>query len=161
MQKMNHQEVEMQITPMLDMAFQLLSFFILTYHPAPIEGQFAMNLLPAAPAIKMEAAAPPNTDAKNDDVPAKLRTITTQLHANPDGSLGLVTLEELEVQGMDALKLKLQEILNPANKVDFEQALIEADPNLKYEELMKVIDIYSSLKINKISFGELNARTSL
>ncbi len=151
----------MQITPMLDMAFQLLSFFILTYHPAPIEGQFAMNLLPAAPAIKMDAAAPPDTNAKNDDVPAKLRTITTQLRANPDGSLGLVTLEELEVQGMVALKLKLEEILNPANKVDFEQALIEADPNLKYEELMKVIDIYSSLKINKISFGELNARTSL
>ena len=161
MKKMQHQEVEVQITPMLDMAFQLLSFFILTYHPAPIEGQFAMNLLPASPAIKMDAEAPPNKDAKNDDTPAKLRTITTQLRANPDGSLGQVTLEELEVQGMDALKAKLQEILNPANKVDFEQALIEADPNLKYEELMKVIDIYSGLKINKISFGELNARTSL
>ena len=62
---------------------------------------------------------------------------------------------------MDALREKLKEILNPANKVEFEQALIQADPNLKYEELMKVIDIYSSLKINKISFGELNARTSL
>ena len=160
MQKMKQQEVEVQITPMLDMAFQLLSFFILTYHPAPIEGQFAMNLLPAAPAVKMDAVAPPDTNAKSD-LPPQLRTITTQLRANPDGSLGLVTLEELEVNGMDALKLKLQEILNPANKVDFEQALIQADPNLKYEELMKVIDIYSSLKINKISFGELNARTSL
>ena len=161
MEKPKHEDVEVQITPMLDMAFQLLSFFILTYHPAPIEGQFAMNLLPASPAIKMDAAAPPNESAKNDDVPAQLRTITTELRANPDGSLGLVTLEELEVQGMDALKTKLQEILNPANKVDFEQALIKADPNLKYEELMKVIDIYSSLKINKISFAELNARASL
>jgi len=33
-------EVEVQITPMLDMAFQLLTFFILTYRPAPTEGRF-------------------------------------------------------------------------------------------------------------------------
>jgi biopolymer transport protein ExbD len=159
--KLQHQEVEVQITPMLDMAFQLLSFFILTYHPAPVEGQFSMNLLPASPAIKMDAQAPPNPNAKDDPTPSPLRTITTQLRANPDGSLGLVTLEELEVTGMDALREKLKEILNPANKVDFEQALIQADPNLKYEEVMKVIDIYSGLKINKISFGELDARTAL
>ena len=47
--------VEVPITPMLDMAFQLLTFFILTYHPMPVEGQFVMNLLPAQPATQMEA----------------------------------------------------------------------------------------------------------
>ncbi len=29
----------MPITPMLDMSFQLLSFFILTFRPMPTEGQ--------------------------------------------------------------------------------------------------------------------------
>ena len=47
-------EIEIPITPMLDMAFQLLTFFILTYQPAPSEGQFSMNLLPAQPATEME-----------------------------------------------------------------------------------------------------------
>ena len=47
MKKSKAAEVEVQITPMLDMAFQLLTFFILTYRPAPAEGQFSMNLLPA------------------------------------------------------------------------------------------------------------------
>ncbi len=42
------EEPTVQIAPMLDMAFQLLTFFILTYHPMPTEGQFVMNLLPAA-----------------------------------------------------------------------------------------------------------------
>jgi biopolymer transport protein ExbD len=161
LKKRKQDEVELQVTPMLDMAFQLLTFFILTFKSAPTEGQFAMNLLPAAPAIKMDAAAPPNTDAKNNDVPALLKTMTTQLRANPDGTLGKVTLEELEVDGMDQLKVKLAEILDPAQKLDFEQALIQADPNLKYEELMKVIDVFSSLKITKISFGELDARVAL
>src|SRR4051794_7944653 len=123
MKPMKQQEVEMQITPMLDMAFQLLTFFILTYRPAPIEGQFAMNLLPASPAIKMDAAAPPDAAAKNQDVPASLRTMTVQLRANPDGTLGKVALEELEVEGMDQLKAKLKEILDPSKEQPFEQAL--------------------------------------
>ena len=45
---------------MLDMAFQLLTFFVLTYHPAPQEGQFVMTLLPAQPATAMAAAPAPN-----------------------------------------------------------------------------------------------------
>src|SRR4051812_5902897 len=111
---------------MLDMAFQLLTFFILTYRPAPSEGQFGMNLLPASPAIKMDAAAPPS-DKPNDSMPASLRTMTTQLRANPNGSLGKVTIEETEVDGMDALKAKLKEFLDPGKDLGFEQALIQAD----------------------------------
>ncbi len=32
-------EVELNLAAMLDMAFQLLAFFILTFRPAPLEGQ--------------------------------------------------------------------------------------------------------------------------
>lgn len=162
MKKSKHQEVDIPITPMLDMAFQLLTFFILTYHPAPQEGQFSMNLLPAAPALKMDATAPPDESAKqNSDIPASLRTMTTQLRANPDGSLGQVMIEESEVQGVDGLKAKLTEILDPAKDLPFEQAVIKADPRLKYEELVRVIDIFSALKLTKVSFAELDAGTAL
>lgn len=162
MKKSKAAEVDIPVTPMLDMAFQLLTFFILTYRPAPTEGQFGMNLLPAAPVIKMDAAAPPDTNAEaNPDVPASLRTMTTQLRANPDGSLGRVTIEENELQGMDELRARLKEILDPSQELPFEQALIQADPKLKYEELMKVIDVFSSLKITKISFSELEPGAAL
>ncbi|HEV3439880.1 MAG TPA: biopolymer transporter ExbD [Gemmata sp.] len=40
-------EADLPITPMLDMSFQLLAFFIMTFHPAPTEGQIAMTLPPA------------------------------------------------------------------------------------------------------------------
>src|SRR5947208_3700774 len=36
------------ITPMLDMSFQLLAFFIMTYHPSALEGHIDGNLLPPA-----------------------------------------------------------------------------------------------------------------
>ena len=157
MKKSKHQEIEVQITPMLDMAFQLLTFFILTYRPAPTENLFSMNLLPAAPAIKMDATKDPSKDVpKNDSAPASLTTLTTVLRANPDGTLGRVTIEENEIVGMDQLKAKLKEFLDPTKDLPFEQALIQADPQLKYEEVMKVIDVFSSLKINKISFSEID-----
>ena len=39
------------ITPMLDMSFQILSFFIMTYHPSAFEGHVNGNLTPPAPRI--------------------------------------------------------------------------------------------------------------
>jgi biopolymer transport protein ExbD len=37
-------EPDLPITPMLDMSFQLMAFFIFTFRPAPTEGQIAMSL---------------------------------------------------------------------------------------------------------------------
>jgi biopolymer transport protein ExbD len=37
-------EPELPITPMLDMSFQLMAFFILTFRPAPSEAQLALTL---------------------------------------------------------------------------------------------------------------------
>jgi biopolymer transport protein ExbD len=48
-------EVVLPITPMLDMAFQLLVFFIFTYHPSALEGQMEMAL----PTDQEKAAAKP------------------------------------------------------------------------------------------------------
>jgi biopolymer transport protein ExbD len=36
------------IVPMLDMSFQILSFFIMTYHPSALEGHIAGSLAPPA-----------------------------------------------------------------------------------------------------------------
>jgi biopolymer transport protein ExbD len=37
-------EPDLPITPMLDMSFQLMAFFIFTFRPTPTEGQIAMSL---------------------------------------------------------------------------------------------------------------------
>ncbi len=41
-------------------------------------------------------------------------------------------------------------------ELPFDQALILSDPELHYAELIRVVDIYMSLGITKISFGEAN-----
>lgn len=148
-------DVEIQVTPMLDMAFQLLFFFVMTFRAAPTEGQFAMNLLPAQPATRMDA--PISAEAAPSDVPASLRTLPTTLRATDEGKLGQVTLGEVDIQGMDQLKKELKDILSHKDEYPFDQALIKVDPRLRYSELMQVIDVFSQLDVNKISFAELDA----
>jgi biopolymer transport protein ExbD len=152
------EEVQIPITPMLDMAFQLLTFFILTYRPAPTEVQFGMNLLPAAPATDFRAQSSESA-APDESLPAALRTLPTVLRAGEGGTLGLVSIGETEVNGMAALRRELEAILKDPT-LPFDQALIKVDPNLKYSELMQVIDVFAALKVTKISFSELGPNES-
>lgn len=64
------------ITPMLDMAFQLMAFFIMTYHPSSMEGHFDIKLLPPkdlvtkaqkAEDIKQDMTPPAEDDPKAED----------------------------------------------------------------------------------------------
>lgn len=54
------------ITPMLDMAFQLLAFFVMTYHPHAAEGHIDGKLLPPKAAVK----GPENSKPKDDTAPS-------------------------------------------------------------------------------------------
>ena len=156
MKKRREPKIEIPIVPMLDMAFQLLTFFIMTYRPAPSEVQFNMNLLPPAPAAKMSAEPPPPDSSAPSDAPAALRTLTTTLRAGEGGSLGAITLGDNDVNGLEELAAQLELILKDPN-LGFEQALLQVDPNLNYAELVAVIDVFSRLGLTKVSFTELPA----
>ena len=56
---------------------------------------------------------------------------------------------------MDELRRELESILTDPT-LPFDQAIIKVDPELKYSELMQVIDVFSRLKVHKISFAELS-----
>lgn len=152
----------MQITPMLDMAFQLLTFFILTYQPAPTEGQFTMNLLPAAPAVNLDAEAPAADQAQAADLPAALRTLTTSVFAGADGEVARVTVGENEYATLEQLKARLVEIVADKS-LPFDQAVIQADPRLSWAALMKVVDIFAGKDVNltKLSFAQLESDVAL
>lgn len=62
------------ITPMLDMAFQMLAFFIMTYHPSALEGHVDGDLLPPTKA----STKGPKTEMK-DDLPLDTEPDLTQV----------------------------------------------------------------------------------
>jgi biopolymer transport protein ExbD len=146
------------IAPMLDMAFQLLTFFVLTYKPMPAEGQFLMNLLPAQPATSITAEAP--TEAATDKLPASLRTLPTILKAGEGGRLAQIAVGEQTIPtDPAALEKELDKYFGDPD-LPFDQTLLKVDPKLKYAELMKVINAFSNAFVRakkepKLSFDEL------
>ena len=80
-------EPDLPITPMLDMSFQLLAFFIMTFKPAPTEGQIAMTLPKeeGGPAIAM-----PNPF---DEKPARY---VIKVEATDDRAIKKMTIKEAD-----------------------------------------------------------------
>jgi biopolymer transport protein ExbD len=76
--------VELPITPMLDMSFQLMAFFIFTFKPAPSEGQIAMSL----PKLEGGDTAAPSA---MDDKPV---TFVVAVANGDNGTIGNMTIRE-------------------------------------------------------------------
>ncbi len=85
----DHVEPDLPITPMLDMSFQLLAFFIMTFKPAPTEGQIALTL------PKDEGSAnPQSTPSPVDEAKPKLYIV--RVTATGDGSIEKMTIMDSE-----------------------------------------------------------------
>ncbi|HEV2972149.1 MAG TPA: biopolymer transporter ExbD [Pirellulales bacterium] len=135
--------VELNLAAMLDMAFQILTFFILTFKPAPVEGQIQLRMPPPQP-LATEAAKQVAGENPNDKNPvAGFNTLPIHLTATENGMLGQITVVQQNVTVdpslamLDAeLKSKLGSPTSP-----FDQVIIGVDPKLKYEELMRVLGV--------------------
>jgi biopolymer transport protein ExbD len=80
-------EPDLPITPMLDMSFQLLAFFIMTFRPAPTEGQIALTL----PKDEGSASATSIPSPVDENKPRQfiVRVVTTET-----GAIAQMTLTE-------------------------------------------------------------------
>jgi len=83
-------EPDLPITPMLDMSFQLMAFFIFTFRPAPTEGQIAMAL----PKLEGGDSAIPTIQ---EDKPI---AYTVQVESASNGTIASMSISEKE--GADA-----------------------------------------------------------
>ena len=143
---------------MLDMAFQLLTFFILTFRPAPIEGQISLRLPPPQPVTKGVESV--GSDTMNTNPAKGVDTLTISVFADKSGDIGALGVGESGVANLTALDTRLQQIFADKDN-SFEQVIIQVGSNLRYEALMKVVDICTHLKLpngqklSKLSFVEV------
>lgn len=153
-----HPEVDLPITPMLDMAFQLLMFFVMTYHPSNLEGQFPIQL------TATEQQGGTNEEKKKPDATPSPRltevtpAVTVMARATEKGrleSLEVTTLgggRELIGEGrrgdepsesmLATLQSSLNQIKRDLKSIDSqeERLLLRASPYLRWEEIMHVLD---------------------
>jgi biopolymer transport protein ExbD len=165
--KRSQGDVELNLASMLDMAFQLLAFFILTFHPSPIEGQLLLHLPPAVP-ITNVATDKVDTAQATDAGATTAKTLEISVYANPKGDVSRVQVGlRVAFTGLaDSVNLrKLEKQLHEAfgfAGTPFEQIVVRVSPTLRYEELMKVIDVCTRQKmpdgqtLRKISFVEMS-----
>ena len=160
------------ITPMLDMSFQILAFFIMTYNPSALEGHINGKLVPSAQAI----VNPANFDPKEVDlIPSDIDPeITIQVIAKA------VKIGERERDRMDgqptAIYVKNPEDAEPTLVADSDETLersleklaarlkaakvggamgtvrLDCGPDMKLRYITQLYDVCKSAGFQNVSF---------
>ena len=160
--KRNQGDVELNLAAMLDMAFQLLTFFILTFKVNPIEGQISLKLPPPEaiqPANNAEAAGK-KTDNTNPIEGAN--TLLISVISSPAGGIASMVIGyDKQVANLGQLSTELRAVFSDDEGNPFDQVVIQVGSSLKYEHLMSVIDVCTKQtlpdgqKLSKLSFVEM------
>ena len=152
-------EPNLPVTPMLDMAFQLLAFFVMTYHPSDLEGQMDLslpseNITQAKDKDQVDPNAPPDPNQKLE-LPANVTVIVrTQMDGENNGRISALTLQDLAgphvIDNLGKLAAELKERSKTVENK--ENIKIQADGKLKWEEVIKVMDVCQQTGFKNISF---------
>jgi biopolymer transport protein ExbD len=152
-------DVVLAITPMLDLTFQLLFFFIVIYHPSALEGQMDMAL-PAHSenkAEKPEDVLKPN-ESNQPELPADLTILLkTQNGGEQTGLITQIIVRDRAGDTnipVDDKFEALEKYLGKAKEglTNKEDIKIEGDSRLKWFYIVKVMDVCRKAGF-KIGFG--------
>lgn len=153
-------DIVLPITPMLDMAFQLLTFFIFTYHPSGMEGQMELNLPSESATQAHEKKDESNKATPDKNVNLELPTdllvvIETAKDAANIGILSNIRVEERSGKTpIDSLPALQQHLEKVRDTVENKTAVkLQADDRLKWQEVVKVMDVCRKAGFNNISFA--------
>jgi biopolymer transport protein ExbD len=154
-------EVTLNLAAMLDMAFQLLTFFILTFRAAPVEGQISLRLPPPQSVVVVQGGQPAGSDYDNKSPVQGVNTLTVTVFADPKtGLISSLGVLDTMLPSIAALEGKLKEYFaDPGNP--FDQVIVQVSDTCRYDELMRIVDICTrqtlpdGKKLSKLSFVEL------
>jgi biopolymer transport protein ExbD len=150
--------VVLPIPAFLDMSFQMLAFFIFTYHPSDLEGQMEMNL-----PEKQEARAdsPPDAPQPSDSdvapiVEADISVILrTQHDGRHDGDIKQIVISEgpneTPIETPEALLKQLTE--KRKSLTNKEGVKIQGDGRLKWAKIVQIMDVCRKAGFKDVSFA--------
>lgn len=126
-------KIPIDMTPMIDIVFQLLTFFCMTLKVAQAEGDFSIKMPLAAP----KAALPD---------PNQLPPMKIRMRADSTGRLADLTLNDREFSGPDRWKQLHQHIaglVGEGSLAASAEVELDCDFNLKYEYVIEAITAVS------------------
>ena len=157
--------VELNLAAMLDMAFQLLMFFILTFSPAQNESQFAAYIPAPEPVTRPKLADNSKTESRVAERAGLPDTVVVTAEASAAGDIKKLTVGDTVVDDLAGLNSTVHNaICLQGDKCD--QLTVQVSANLCYEELMQVVDICTQQKLpqggslSKLKLVELRTENS-
>ena len=126
-------KIPIDMTPMIDIVFQLLTFFCMTLKVAALEGDFS---------IKMPLAAP--SQGRPD--PNVIPPMKVRLRADSTGRLAELTLNDRAFNGPDRWQQLHQQIaglVGEGSVASSAEVELDCDFNLKYEHVIEAITAVS------------------
>jgi len=148
-------DIVLPITPMLDMSFQLLAFFVMTFRVVgPAEGELDMYLPKAGEA---KAKVPDAVDlSKTSDADIDQSSdLSVVIEATSGGDVSKLLVKDKAashpVDDVKALQAKLKQMRGDlANKGNIK---IEAESKLKYARLVAVMDACLAAGFTQVGFA--------
>lgn len=130
------EEVAFPVTPFLDMAFQLLAFFILTFSPPSRESRLDLYL-PTTPAALPESRRGGVKAASDEDLDLET-DLVVRATADPNGRLATLSLGESPIAGAPELEARLRTYAGLLNGKAIRVRFVAPD-NLLYGEAARVV----------------------
>jgi len=126
----HREEIVLQMTPMIDIVFQLLVFFVFTFKIVLPEGDFNIRM--------------PSSSASQSSQPSETPLLKVRLRADADGELAGVQLNDNQFSGENPFLQLHEEIRSMINDAGGpgstdQEVEIEADYDLKYRYAMNAI----------------------
>ncbi len=146
---------------MLDMAFQLLAFFILTFEPSPVESQISLRM-PNKPSTSNVG-----TELKENQDDLFGLQLSVNVFSTPEGELSGIEVGSRAIDGANSLELvtNLREMLRELIQgSSFDGISLQVASDLNYERMMQVLDVCSRQTLpngepmTNISLGTLQVR---
>ena len=130
-QRYGEEKIELQMTPMIDVVFLLLIFFLMTFKIVSPEGDFN---------IKMPLAAPRESDRFEPDLPPAKVTLL----ADANGVLNGILLGKQQIRDREHLQREIRAMVNDAGgpgsagakAIEIE---LDCDFHLHYEHVIDAI----------------------
>ncbi len=121
---------DFNMTPMIDVCFQLLIFFMLTLKVLATEGDFD---------IRMPIAAPSEGKPEDQDNPP----MVVRLKAGPAGQLSGIVLTETPMKNFTELRNKIRSICESRGNSQTLEVEFDCDYTLRYEYVVDAITAVS------------------
>jgi biopolymer transport protein ExbD len=121
------------MTPMIDIVFQLLAFFIMTFQISSLEGDFSVKMPLASVALgKLDPVLPP---------------IHIRLTAGEDGQLSGIRMANRPLESFAALHEEIIGLVGreggPGSLAEQAEVELDCDYNLRYENVVEAITAIS------------------